>query len=397
MARSMNWTRRRHETAAAVPVLALFAALYAWAVPTEGPNRWADMFWLAVLFAMPTLLWLFTSWLVVFDLWEGDGTRLSTMDAPAQVLAAVVATLPEPRQRWGQAMLGELAQVERRPARWRFALSCARAAFFLPLPARRLVLAIVTGAVVVAAVPATHVAVSEALPGLDVFAASFVALAGAVTVLAIARARSVRLPAPAATVAVTGAVAAAIAATATFLHLHPAAAEGLPPDRAAVLAAVLAGCLWLAVTPPHRLGSSRLAAHLGAGAAGVFALAALGAVIFELKALSAVLLFFGPPLTFGFVALVAALVGRSFRAGVRAGVWTAITVTPLCLAVGLVGSMREHATTGGWTFAGDSATAAFSLGFTFIAFLATPLVGFPFAVFGATVGKHARSTSPAAG
>jgi len=79
MAGSMNWTRRRYEIAAAVPVVAVFVALYAWAVPTEGPSRSADMFWLAVLFAVPTVLWLATSWLLVHHVpSRRDGDRAYT-------------------------------------------------------------------------------------------------------------------------------------------------------------------------------------------------------------------------------------------------------------------------------------------------------------------------------
>jgi hypothetical protein len=390
---SMSRTRRRYEIAAAVPVVAVFAALYAWVVPTEGPNRWADMFWLAVLFAMPTVLWLFTSSLLVQHWWEGAGARVSTMDTPGQVLAAAVAVLPEPRRRWGEAMLGELAQVPGRSARWRFALSCARAALFLPLHTRRPVLA-VAAAVVVAAVAAAYTLVGTALSGLGFFAAIFVAVVGITVVLAIARARRVRLPVPAATLVVTAAVAGAIAATAFFMAQHPTAAEGLPPARAAILAVALAGCLALAAAPPRRWGSSRLAPHLGVGAAVIFAFGLLAAARGNLGELVPFLWLFGPVFTFIVPAFIAAAAARSFRTGVQAGIWTAITVVPLNCALGLLEAARQYDVNGAWTFAGDATTAGFQVGGAIVALAVVPMVGFPFAVMGATAGALLHGAPP---
>jgi hypothetical protein len=61
------------------------------------------------------------------------------MDGPASLLACAVRAMPKARKDWGDAMLGELAAVPAGVARWRFALSCVRAALFLPSvgPARR--------------------------------------------------------------------------------------------------------------------------------------------------------------------------------------------------------------------------------------------------------------------
>lgn len=393
----MSWTRRRYQIAAAVPVVMVFATLYAWAVPTEGPNRWVDTFALAALFAMPTVLWLFMSWLLVNQWWERAGAQMSTMDTPGQLLAATVAILPEPRQRWGEAMLGELAQVRGRSARWRFALSCARAVLFLPLPTRRPVLTIAVGVVVAAVAAATHRLVGAALPAFGFFAASFVTVMGVTTVLAIARARRVRLPVPAATVLVTGAVAACIAATATFLTQHPTAAEGFPPDRAAFLAVALAGCLVLAAAPPRRSASNSLAPLVGVGAAAIFTF--LGPLVTPLLAhregLPAIWLLFGPVLTFIVAGYLAAAVGRSFRAGVQAGIWTAIAVMPLTLALGLAMASRQYAVNGVWTFADDVTTAGSALGFAFLTSMAMPIIGLPFAVMGATAGALLRGTPPA--
>jgi hypothetical protein len=375
MAGSMSRARRRYQIAAATPVVAVFAALYAWAVPIGDPTASVEVFfWLAVLFAMPAFLWLFTSWLLVNHWWEGGGARLSTMDGPGQLMAAAVATLPEPRQSWGQAMRAELALL-------------------LPLPTRLPVLAITAG-VVVAAVAGAHTLIGAALPGLDFFAASFIAVVGVTVVLAVARARRVRPPVPAATVLVAAAVAASIGAVAAFLAQHPTAAEGLPPGRAAFLAIALAGCLALAAAPPRRLGRSRLAPYLGAGAAVVYALGLLAAARANLDGLVLYLVLFGPALIFSVPAFVATATDRSFRAGVQAGIWTAIMVMPLTIALGLYESSHRYAVDGRWTFAGDAATAGFQVGSAILSFTVIPMLGFPFAVMGATVGALHRSTPP---
>lgn len=332
MAGSVNRLRRRYEFAAAAPVVAFFATLYAWIAATLGPHRTADMFWTAVLFLIPMSLWLFASWLLVDQWWTRAGAQLSTMDGPSQVLAAAVATLPASRRRWGEAMLSELARVRGRSARWRFALSCARAAVSLPAPP------------------------------------------------------TFRVPAPAATVLVMAAVAACVAALATLLARHPAAIEGLTPGRAAALALALAACLWVAAAPPRRLGDSRLAPHLGVAGAAVFALGIPVSTSVASEGLPALWLLFGPVLTFGIPAYAAATASRSFRAGVQSGVWTAVAAVPLTFALGLFEAVRQYAAYGVPTFAGDASSAGFSFGFGLLMAVAIPLIGFPFAVFGATGG-----------
>lgn len=63
---------------------------------------------------------------------HAGGDRGRGKDAPASVLAWAVGAMPQARKEWGIAMLSELAAVPGSVARWRFALSCARAALFLP-------------------------------------------------------------------------------------------------------------------------------------------------------------------------------------------------------------------------------------------------------------------------
>ena len=102
------------------------------------------------------------------------------------------------------------------------------------------VLALTTGVAAVA-VLAGGPAVDAAVPGLGAFAAGFVGLVGAM---------------------VRG-VASAITMTVIFLHRDPAAARYLPPADAVFLAAVLAGCLWIAGAGPRPPGSNQLAPYLG--------------------------------------------------------------------------------------------------------------------------------------
>jgi len=337
----MSLTRRSCEIAATVPVLAVFAGLYAWVAPIGDPNQRFDAYlWLALGFAKPTVLWLVTSWLLVQRWWESTGARWSTVDAPGRLLATAVATLPDPRQGWGEAMLGELGQVQGRARRWRFALGCTRAVLLLPITRYQ-------------------------------------------------RGRRRRLPAPAASVLVTGTVAASVATTVAFVRQHPGAAEGLPPNRIAFLVVVVAGCLWLAVAPARDSPggrSGRLAPQVGVGAAFVFVLGVLASIHSNVDGLVLVWLLLGPMVTFTVPAYTAAAAGRSFRAGVRAGLWTAFTVMPLTFAVLLAEASRQYARDGEWLFAGDVTSAGFSTGFAMVILVVVPVIGFPFAVIGALAG-----------
>src|SRR6185437_269943 len=105
MAGSVNRTRRRYQLAAAAPVVAVFAALYVWLVWAMGPTGFSDHYlWAALPIAVLAALWLSTSWLLVHHWWRRDGVRPSMMDGPERLLSSAVATLAEPRRRWGEAM-----------------------------------------------------------------------------------------------------------------------------------------------------------------------------------------------------------------------------------------------------------------------------------------------------
>ena len=396
MAAHVRGTPRRYQLTGAIVVLVSSPPCTSSVIPIGDRTQSADAYlWIAVPFAIPTLFWLAAAWLLINHWWERTGARVSTMDGPSLVLAAAVSTLPGSRRGWGEAMLGELTEVRKRPARWPFAVSCARAALSLPLPAGGPVLAIST-AVVLAAVAGAYVGVGAALPDLRVFGASFVAFLGLMMVLVIARTGRLRLSVSVATVVVVAAVAAGVALTATLLLQEPTAAEGLPPARAAFLAFVLAGCLGLAVAPPRSLGGGRLAPYVGVGVAAVFASGLLLVSRAGREGWPALWLVLMPELMYLVAGFAVAAARRSFRAGLSAAVWTAIAVTPLAYAAGLADALRQHAVNGVWTFAGDNVSAAFNFVVAPL-FLATVLViGFPFGIMGAVTAVTLRRRRPPA-
>jgi hypothetical protein len=282
----------------------------------------------------------------------GPRSRESAVDPPGRLLAAAVAALPERRRAWGRAMIAELAEIRGWSARWRFALSSARASLWLSAlggwPVLALVIGLVGASMVVAAT-----AVGAAVPGLAVFAVTFTGFVGAMVVLAVARLHRLRLSPPVPTLLLAGGVAAAIAVTVVFLRREPAAAEYLSPLAAVYLGAVMAGCLWLAVAPPQWLGTSRLAHHLGAGGAVVFAAwFLLGNRIdgteppLPLATLLGVVLIGVPAAAFFLPAFAAGRTDRSFRSGLRAAIWTTTAMMPLTYALWLPEALRRHAIDG---------------------------------------------------
>jgi hypothetical protein len=398
----MSRTRRRLQIVTAAAVVAAWAVFYVVVVTTaplsydpatESAAKVNREF--ALLLAVPTALWVAAALLLLDHWWSRTGIRLSAMDPPGRLLAAAVATLPDHRREWGMAMNAELAEVRGRSARWQFALSGARTALRLPPLGGWPVLALV--------------------PGLGVFALSFVGLVGAIVVLAVARSRRMRLPVPAPTLVVTGGVAAAITMSVIFLLRDPAAARYLPPANAVFLAAVLAGCLWIAVAAPRSLGTNRLAPRLGVAAAVILVVGQLllgrassdpriePAGLQLVQGLAALWFWFGPVAVFSVPAFAAGSVGRSFRSGLQAGIWAGIASLPLTYALWLHEALRLYATHGGLLWFGDGAPEGENLGAAvFWALRFAPVLGLPFAVIGAAIGANAarppaaRAQHPAA-
>ena len=405
----MSRARRRLEIATAAAVVAAWAVLYlvvvttaplAYDPATESAAKVNREF--ALLLTIPAALWVTAVLTLVGHWWSRTGIRLFAMDPPGRLLAAAVATLPNDRGEWGLAMHAELAEVHGRPARWRFALSSARAALRLPSLGSWPVLALTSGVAAVAVV-AAGLAVGAAVPGLAAFAVGFVGLVGAMGVLAVARLRRLRLLVPLPALLVIGGVASAIIMTVIFLHRDPAAARYLPPADAVFLAAVLAGCLWIAVAAPRSPGGNQLAPHLGVAAALVLVVGQLLLIRASydpdivpagrqvLDALGGLWFWFGPAAVFFVPAFAAGWVGRSFRSGLQAGIWAGIASLPLTYAVWLHEALRLYAIDGGLLWFGDGAPEGENLSAAvFWALRFAPLLGLPFAVIGAAIGARAR-------
>lgn len=389
----MNSTRHRLATVTTCVVVVAWVVFYAVSLARadERPGPVTG----AVQLVVPPLLWVLAARLVLHHGWLGTEARLSRMDPPERMLAAAVSTLPTRRREWGLAMLAELAEVPGRSARWRFALSSARAALLLPPAGGWPLLVVIIGAIL-ASVVTVGPAVGTAVPGLRVFAMTFIGLVGAMFVLAVARSRRPRLPVPVPTLVVAGSVVASIAATVVFLRLDPTAAAYLPPSAAAYLAVVLAGCLWIAVAPPRWLGANRLATHLGVAAGVAFAAWFLlwtrtdgTEPPLPVVVLLAAVLVLTPVAVFVVPAFVAGRAGRSVRAGVRAAVWTVTAVVPLTYAVWLPEAMRRHAIDGrtldGELLAPVGVNLADALAFCLGIF---PVFGFALAAIGAAIGAR---------
>jgi len=356
----MRWTRRRLATVTTLVVMVAWVVFYA--VALANADQQPGPVTAVVQLVVPPLLWVallrissaaeLAARLVLRHWRSRAGSRWSAVDPPGRLLAAAAAALPERRREWGMAMLAELAEIQGRSARWRFALSSVRATLSLPPAGGWPVLALAAG-VVVASVAAIGSAVGAAVPGLTVFAVTFTGFVGAIVVAAVARPRRLRLPVPAPTVLVAGGVAASIAVTVIFLRRDPAAAEFLPPPAAVYLAAVLAGCLWVTVASPRWLGANRLGPHLGAAAAVVFAawfLLTFGTdgaePPYPLVLLLGLVLAFAPFAIFFVPAFAAGRAGRSLRSGLQAAAWTVAAVMPLTYALWLPVALRRHAIDG---------------------------------------------------
>jgi hypothetical protein len=371
----MNRTRRLGglvvSAVAAAPFAYLWIAMMAGADEPLTLRLRLDMaLWMAV-FGAP---WMVAVQLLWRAWWRRAGAELSALDGPARLLAAAAATLPPDHREWGAAMAAELAQVRGRAARWRFAAGCARAAV-LPPHAHRVAVG-VAAALAAAAVAAAALATGALVPAMRVFAVAFVALVGGLATLAVARPRRVGRVRPDLAVAATGlaGIAGCVGYTTHYLvnypstpRIHPpgTSAPTLPTGTALLLAAVLAGCLWLALAPPRWLLASRAARRVGLGMAAVlvagFLLQARPSLAAWLGLGDAVVrnpevmdyLLFVPLLLVLPGAAVAAAAGRSFRAGLGACAFGLVLGAPLVVAVWLAEALRVYRLGGGLLLDGD--------------------------------------------
>jgi hypothetical protein len=173
-----------------------------------------------------------------------------------------------------------------------------------------------------------------------VFAPVLAGLVGGLAVLAVARRGRVGRAGPGLGVAglVLAGVAGCVAATVWYLAEYPSTGHGfppttsvtLPPVTAVVLAVVLAGCAWLAVTPPRWLAGDRHGRRVGVAMALVLAagfvlssrLALRGVAGLDAGMMGYVLL--ASPLVVLTGSAAAAAAGRSFRSGLAAAAWATV-------------------------------------------------------------------------
>jgi hypothetical protein len=308
--------------------------------------------------------------------------RRPTLDASARLLAAAVRGLPEARRDWGAAMTAELAQLDDRASRRRFAIGCVRAAVFPPRSSWAAVLA-------VAAAVTAWLAVGHVLPAMRVFAVTFIALAGAVATFAVAGSRRPRPVGSVSTVAAAG-LAGTIALTVYVVVKYPTAADAMTPGVAVFLAVLLAACTWLVLTPPRALTTSRLGRRLGVAAAlafgAGFALASRHPIDRDAGVLLYLLL--APPVILFAGSAATAAISGSFRAGIQAAVWSALLGALLIFLIGLPEALRWYETDGRLHLDGELFGSEGQNLVDYIFLLALlPAWGLPFGVIGARVGS----------
>jgi hypothetical protein len=349
-----------------------------------------------VLVAIAAAPWVVAAWLLWRAWWRRIGPAVAGLDGPARAVAAAAAALPAGRREWGAAMAAELAHVPGRAARWRFAAGCLRTALF---PARGAgVPVLATGAIAALAVAGAGFGVGAAVPALQAFAVTFVALAGAMATVAVARSGRLRrvVPGPGVAVAGLAGVAACVAALAYALVEHPEATAVLATSGTVVLAVAFAAAAWLVLAPPPGLASHRVARWAGAGGAALLVLGFLRttrlAVEGDASPLSWVVL--APPAIFPLATMAAALAARSFRAGVQAAIWTALLGAPLVFAIGVPEAMHQYGLHVSLLLDGEGGESIGTNLNDFIwVLIAVPLLGLPFGVIGAAAAARLRRRS----
>ncbi|HWD44236.1 MAG TPA: hypothetical protein VHM23_11100 [Actinomycetota bacterium] len=404
--------RLRRVGGLAVSVVAAAPFVYLWAAMTGSGDdplslraRLELAIWIAV-FATP---WMLAARLLWRAWWRRAGARLSSLDGPGRLLVAAAATLPTDRRDWGAAMTAELTQAEGATARWRFAAGCARAAVFPPGGNRAAVA--VAGTLTVAALAATTLVTGAALPAGRVFALTFVGLLGGLATLTVARSPRLRRAGPGAAVAglALAGVAGCLALTAWYVAEYPSTYRGypramtatLPPATAVVLAAVLAGGLWLALRPPRWLLGDRRARRFGVAMALVIVAGFVLACELALRGVGlgagamAYLLFY-PPVILLAGSAAAAAAGRRLHTGVVACAWATVLSAPLVIVAWLAEAPRWYRQLGGMLLDSDGGIGmGTNLGDAI--WWTLPLLALwalPLGILGAAAGRRLRRRGP---
>jgi hypothetical protein len=206
-----------------------------------------------------------------------------------------------------------------------------------------------------------------------------------------------RRAAPVLPIAVAGSAGAAGCIAIVGYYLATDASTVLDSSAAVTLAVVLAGFLWLSLAPPRSLTPSRRTSWVGpaaglAVAAGLFAEARLNNEWVGPYLIGA------PVLALFMASALAAALGKSFRAGLQAAVWTVMVTSLLSFAVFVVEAVRFGRANGVSLVDGDGpivenaavhAAIVWVLGFE----LAWAL---PFGVLGAGLGAIIEINRPGA-
>jgi hypothetical protein len=268
--------------------------------------------------------------------WRRTAAVRSTMDGPQMLLAGALSLLPDRRRDWGTAMSAELTHLRTSSSRWRFALGCARVALFPPRSSRLSV--VLVGAAAVTTAVSAGLAVGRVLPALQVFAATFAALVGALATLAVGRSRRPNPSVPGLTVtaAILAGVGGCIAIFAYVAVRYPVAARDPSHAFSVMFAVVLTAYVWLALTPPRALTTSRSARRIGCGVGLVvfglgYPLVAVNSYDGQLFYLLAGLFVLIPG-----CAAAAAAIGGTRRHGVQAAVWMGLVSGLLIFVVHMV-------------------------------------------------------------
>ena len=257
---------------------------------------------------------------------------LPAPDLPAAVLSSAVLALPATHRPWGEAMKAELAEIRGSAQRWSFALGCARAALLAPRPASPPWAA----PAVIATAGTVGLAAHVLVPAGQVFAMTLTALAGRYLTTLTAERRRIRHG----TVICVTMIAALVGCLVVVYEVtvtYPVALRDPSHLYAVLLASLLTGYLYMAITPPAFTTRFRDTRWLALGAAIASAVAWI--------TVSFVARRHGPDLSrelwpataaIIFVACtVAVAINRRRRAAAETGLWAGMIVALLHFAVGI--------------------------------------------------------------
>ena len=362
------------------PFVALFVIGVATAEPSKNGTNYLPA---AILLSVIAATWVIAALL----LWSAWWARTRLADGPELLLTVSSSLLPIHRREWGEAMRSELSLIEDRSARWQFAIGAARAVLLSPqadpMPVR------VAGLTAGAAVVAIWVASGVLTPSLRVLVVILTALIGVMTTLAVARGwfRSDGEPIHPISAIGIAAVVASVWLTAAFLVQFPDAEEQLSTGGAVVLAVGLASVVWLAGARPQPMMRSRRAVTIGMWA-GILLGAGYWVTARTVEAGTMSWAVLAPWLIMSVAGAAASMSEGSLWAGVKAAVWAASLGTTLMFAVALPEAVRRYRLGDGLLIDGDWAPIGTNLNDAIWLLIAVPVLGLPFGVFGAAVGRR---------